>query len=84
MARANRIIINFMIFILIFVKNVMYFNSKHDLSIWLRIGSNPADMCLFQSHTGQCINVVIIMIVISYLVIEYILLSYPQCSTMDE
>ena len=25
----------------------------HDFSIWLRTGFNPADIYLFQSHTGD-------------------------------
>ncbi len=35
--------IDFMIFILIFVENCLYFDAIHDSSVWLRTGSNPPD-----------------------------------------
>ncbi len=35
-ARADKTGINFMIFILIFVENCLYFDAIHDFSVWLR------------------------------------------------
>ena len=51
-ARANDGI-NFMIIILIFVKNCLWYDAIHNFSIWLRTASNPADINQFQSHTGN-------------------------------
>ena len=48
-ARANKTVINFMIFILIIVQNC------HDFSVWLRNGSNPPDINRFWSHTRKVI-----------------------------
>ncbi len=31
----------------------MYYDATHDVSVWLRTGSNPADSNRFQSHTGK-------------------------------
>ncbi len=55
-ARANQTSINFMIFILIFVENCQKFNAIHDLSVWLRTGSNPPVSNRFLSHTGKYIT----------------------------
>ena len=52
-ARANKIGINFMISIIIFVRDCLYYNSKQHFSVWLRTGSNPADINRFRSHTGK-------------------------------
>ena len=40
-------------FILIFVKNCLLYDAIQDFSVWLRIGSNPADINRFRSHTGK-------------------------------
>ena len=29
----------------------------HDFSVWMRTGSNPADINWFQIHTGKCLKV---------------------------
>ena len=42
-----------MIFILIFVENCLLYYAIHDFSVWLRIGSNPADINLIQCHIGK-------------------------------
>ena len=39
-----------MIFILIFVENCLLFDAIH-FSVWLRTGSNPADINQFKSYT---------------------------------
>ena len=49
--------INFMIFILIFLENCLHYGAKHDFSVWLRTGSNPADINWFQSHTGKYFSI---------------------------
>ncbi len=51
MARAKKNGINFMIFILIFVENCLYFEAIHDFSVWLKTASNPTDRNRFQGHT---------------------------------
>ena len=48
--------IDFMIFILLFVDNCLLYYAKHDFSICLRTGSNPADINRFRSHTGNKIK----------------------------
>ena len=52
-ARTNKTVINFMIFIKIFVENCLLYYAIHE---WLRTGSNPADINLFGSHTGKIIS----------------------------
>ena len=42
----------FMIFVLLFVEKCIKYDALHDFSVWLRTGSNPADMRL-RSHTGK-------------------------------
>ena len=44
---------DFMIFILIFVENCLWFDSIHDFSVWLRTGSILTDSNRFRSHTGK-------------------------------
>ena len=44
--------IDFKIFISTFVKCLQY-DVMHDFSVWLRTGSNLADMNSFRSHTGN-------------------------------
>ena len=56
MARTNKSGINFMIFISIFVEICMYYDAVHDFSVWMRTGSNPADIDRFRSHTGNKIT----------------------------
>ena len=43
-ARDNKTGFYIMIFILIFVENWIQYDTIHDLSVWLRTGSNPADI----------------------------------------
>ena len=31
----------------------MQYNTIHDISVWLRTDSNPADVNRFRSHTGK-------------------------------
>ena len=50
-ARPNKTGINFMIFILIFLKNCLQFDAKHNF--WLKTGPNPADINRFCSCTGN-------------------------------
>ncbi len=40
-------------FVLIFVENCLYCDAIHDFSVWLRNGSNPADINRLRSHTGK-------------------------------
>ena len=40
-------------FISIFVENYLYLDTIHDLSVWMRTGSNPAESNRFRSHTGK-------------------------------
>ena len=42
-----------MIYILILVENSMQFDAIHDFSVWLRAGSNQADINRFRSHTEK-------------------------------
>ena len=42
-----------MIFILKFVENCLYYDGIHNFSVWLRTGSNPADISRFRIHTGK-------------------------------
>ena len=49
----NKTGINFMIFILIFVKNCLQYYAIQDFSELLRTDSNPADINRFRSHTGN-------------------------------
>ena len=44
---ANKTDINFMIFISIFVENYLQYDAIHDFSVWMRTGSNPADIYQF-------------------------------------
>ena len=48
-----------MIFILIFVENCLYYDAIHDFSVWLRTGSNPADISWFRSDTGKDLSATI-------------------------
>ena len=50
-ARDNKAGIGFIIFILIFVENCLKYDAIHDFSVWLRTGSNSADINGFRSHT---------------------------------
>ncbi len=52
-ARANLSVINFMIFILIFIENCLKFDAIHDFSVWLRTGSNQTDSNRFRSFEYQ-------------------------------
>ena len=47
-----KIEIQFHDFILIFMEN--FYNAIHDCSVWLRTGSNPADINRFRSNTRKC------------------------------
>ena len=51
-AQANKTGINLMIYILIFVKSVTRCYAWFS-SVWLRTGSNPADIIRFRSHTAR-------------------------------
>ena len=53
MAQTNKIGVDFMISILIFVENWLLYRDIHDFSVRLRTGSNPADINRFRSHTGK-------------------------------
>ena len=44
--------ITFMIFILILVENCLYYDGIHVFLVWLRTGSNPANINRFRSQTG--------------------------------
>ena len=39
----------------------MQFDAKHDFSVWLRTGSNPADIDRFRSHTREGILITLFM-----------------------
>ena len=56
-AWSNKTGFNIMIFISIFVENCV-FDMIHDFSVWPRIGSNPADINRFGSHTGKGLNII--------------------------
>ena len=53
-ALAKKNCFNLMIFILIFVEN--YLGTTNDFSVWLRTGSNPADINRFRSRSGNNIT----------------------------
>ena len=40
-----------MIFILMFVENLLIYDIVHDFSVWLRTGSNPVNINWFRSNT---------------------------------
>ena len=42
-----------MIFISIFVENLMQYDAIYDFSVRLRTGYDPADINRFRSHTGK-------------------------------
>ena len=46
----NKIGIDLMIFILIFLANCLQYDAIHDFSVWLITGSNSADINRFRSH----------------------------------
>ena len=48
--------INFIIFILIIVENCLSYDAIHEITAWIRTGSNPADINLFRSHTRKKLN----------------------------
>ena len=52
--KINKTGINFMICILIFIK----YDSIHDFLVWLRPGSDSADISPFRRHTGNVNSVV--------------------------
>ena len=43
---ANKTVVNFMIFILVFVENCLYYDVINDFSVWLRSGSNHGILIL--------------------------------------
>ena len=49
--KAKKTGINIMIFILIFVENCLEFDAIHDISVWLRTDSNPADSNRFKEKS---------------------------------
>ena len=51
--RLTKQVLKLMIFILIFVENLMQYDAIYDFSVRLRIGSDPADINGFRSHTGK-------------------------------
>ena len=51
----NKTGVNFIIFILIFMENCLYYDSIHDFSVLLRTDSNPVDINQFRSHTEKVI-----------------------------
>ena len=51
-ARSNKTGIRFMIFILIFVENCLKYVVMHDFSVWLKTGSNLADIDRLRGDTG--------------------------------
>ena len=53
MSWENKTGINFMIFILIYIKNLSVIRCFTCFSMLLRTGSNPADINRFESHTGM-------------------------------
>ena len=56
-AQANKTGIGFMIFILIFLENCLYYRCF--FSVWLRTSSTPTDINLFWSHTAnQCHRII--------------------------
>ena len=69
-----------MIFILLLVGNLLEFDSIHDFSVWLRIGSNLADINWLKSHTGKAFKnadkVLIGPIVSSYEISDFVVLIY--------
>ena len=59
-ARSNKTDISFMVFILIFLENCLYYDAMHNFSVWLRTGYIPADINRFRSDAGNvCILVCI-------------------------
>ena len=52
-AHPNKTGFNFMIFILIFVENFLYYDAINNFSVWLRTGSNPADTNRFRNYTKK-------------------------------
>ena len=49
----DKIILEMMIFTLVFVENCLKYYATHNFSVLLRTSSNPADINRFQSHTGK-------------------------------
>ena len=49
-----------MIFVLIFLENCLLYDDTHDFSVWIRTGSNPADINKFRSHTAIYISCMIL------------------------
>ena len=45
-----------MILISIIVENCLSYDAIHELSAWIRTGSNPADINRFPSHTRKKLN----------------------------
>ena len=35
------------------MENCLYYDAIHDFSVWLRTGSDPADINQFRSHNGK-------------------------------
>ena len=56
-AQKNKIVI---IFIFFFIGNLYLIRYYNDFSLWLRTGSNSADIYLFRIHTGIVIYIVFI------------------------
>ena len=50
---ANKTGFNLMIFISVLVKNLLQYDAIHGFSVWLRTGSDPADINRFESQTGK-------------------------------
>ena len=48
-ARAYEIVIHIMIFMLLFIEKYLKYDTIHDFSVWLRTGSNLADINRFQT-----------------------------------
>ena len=44
------------------MEKCLKYDAIHDFSVWLRAGSNPADLNRFQSRTGKSIAVLKVLI----------------------
>ena len=42
-----------MLFNLLFMENCLYYYAINDFLVWLRTGTNPADINRIRSHTGK-------------------------------
>ena len=65
----TKLILILWLYILKFVEKLIYYDTIFNFSVWLRTGSNPADINRFGSHTGKflvCMFIIIIYILPIY------------------